>query len=163
MISLTIKATKNFMSQLLVKDTFDNWLICEANILTGCTVTIDGSVNKAFYTTEELEKINEAYSFWKNLKPFCFSLIKGNKVPVAMKFVFSLNSDSVKELLSSADTRICTDDISGAFINIKYSDDKINIITGTSLKIFTLDKIFEKTFDNYVKTFLDNAGIEYEE
>ena len=36
MISLRIKDTRKFMSHLLVKDTFDNFLLSEASINTSC-------------------------------------------------------------------------------------------------------------------------------
>ena len=53
MISLRIKNTKTFMSHLLVKDTFDNFLLSEADIKTSCSHSIDGQINRAFYSDEE--------------------------------------------------------------------------------------------------------------
>ena len=53
MISLSIKDTKNFMSQLLVKNTFDTLYISEADIATTVTFSINGLINKDYYTQEE--------------------------------------------------------------------------------------------------------------
>ena len=42
----------------------------------------------------------KSYSEWGNIKPFCFSLIKGNKVPLAMKHYiasYELVTDIIKE------------------------------------------------------------------
>ena len=57
MISLRIKNTKTFMSHLLVKDTFDNFLLSEADIKTSCSHSIDGQINRAFYSDEEWETL----------------------------------------------------------------------------------------------------------
>ena len=50
MISLRIKDTKVFMSQLLIKDTFDRMLLSEATIKTACSYTINGQINKEYYS-----------------------------------------------------------------------------------------------------------------
>ena len=42
MISLRIKDTRKFMSHLLVKDTFDNFLLSEASINTSCLHSMKG-------------------------------------------------------------------------------------------------------------------------
>ena len=56
MISLTIKDTKTFMSHLLIKDTFDNMLLSEAAIVTGNTYNINGSINRSFFSDDELHR-----------------------------------------------------------------------------------------------------------
>ena len=45
------------MSHLLVKDTFDNFLLSEADIKTSCSHSIDGQINRAFYSDEEWETL----------------------------------------------------------------------------------------------------------
>ena len=80
MISLSIKDTKNFMSQLLVKNTFDTLYISEADIATSVTFSINGLINKDYYTQEEYEQLtHKKYSLWSDIKPVCFNLIKGKK------------------------------------------------------------------------------------
>lgn len=80
MISLTIKDTKNFMSQLLIKETFDTLYISEADISTAITFSINGSINKDYYTNEEYEQLSlKKYSTWSTVKPICFDIIKGKK------------------------------------------------------------------------------------
>ena len=58
MISLRIKDTKVFMSQLLIKDTFDRMLLSEATIKTACSYTINGQINKEYYSDEEWDNLN---------------------------------------------------------------------------------------------------------
>lgn len=164
MISLTIQDTKSFMSHLLIKDTFDNFCLSEAMLATANTYTIDGRVNPAFYTKEEFEMLaDQKYSLWQTIKPFCYSLIKGSKVPSAMKFVFALSKEGTMRLLTNDALSFTPEDIDGLFVNLKYADAKVQLVTGTSLRLFTLDKTLEHAFDFYIKQFLDNAGIAYEQ
>ena len=164
MISLTIKDTKSFMSHLLIKDTFDRFLLSEAIISTANTYTVNGNINKDFFSADELEELSDnTYSAWNTVKPFCFSLIKGNKVPVGMKLIFLLPDDLTDELLAKSQTEYAASNINGLFLNIRYAGGTVTIVTGTSLNIFSLDKTLENTFDSYVRHFLDNAGISYEE
>ena len=39
----------------------------------------------------------------------------------------------------------------------------LTLVTGTSVRTFTLDKSLEHAFDSYVKVFLETSGINYEE
>lgn len=164
MISLTIKDTKSFMSHLLIKDTFDQFLLSEAVISTANTYTVNGSINKDFFSADELEDLgNSTYSAWNTVKPFCFSLIKGNKVPVGMKIIFLLPDYLTDELLEKSQTEYNINNINGLFLNIKYANGAVTIVMGTSLNIFSLDKTLENTFDSYVRHFFEDAGISYEE
>lgn len=53
MLALQITNTKNFMAQLLTGDAFDPFLLAEAAVSTAHTYTIDGHVNRDFFTPEE--------------------------------------------------------------------------------------------------------------
>lgn len=165
MISLSIKDIKGFMSHLLIKDTFDDLLLSEATISTANTYTISGSINKSFYSTEELSELpNQDYAYWKSVKPFCFSLIKGNKVPTGMKLIFTLPMDAIETFINnSTEDLLSPEQIGGMFLNINYSGGSATIITGISLKIFTLDKSTEHAYDNYIKQFLASKEIDFEE
>lgn len=164
MISLTIRDTKVFMSHLLIKDTFDKLLLSEATIATANTYNINGAVNKDFFTKEELSELSETeYTPWSRIKPFCFSLVKGSKVPSGMKLVFLLPHDMVEKLLTDSNCNFNVSDVNGLFLNIRYADGTVTIITGTSLNIFSLDKSLEHFFDSYIKSFLDGVEINYEQ
>lgn len=92
MIALEIKITKNIMNALLLSEQFDSFLVEEAIITTYNTFHIDGHLVRDFYTNEELELLESeekstSFSCWKDLRPFCFQLIKGKKTPVSFKVV----------------------------------------------------------------------------
>ena len=93
MLAIQIKDVKTFMSKLLSGNTFDSFLLEEAQIHTFNTFVIDGHQNRDFYTKEELEDPEAfpyEYSEWKNMKTICFQLIKGKKVPTFMKIILHL-------------------------------------------------------------------------
>lgn len=163
MLSLQIKDTKTFMSNLLVKDTFDSLLLVSAELAMAYTFTLNGSVNKSFFTDDEYNSLdNKHYSFWHNIKPFCYSFIKGSRVPSGMKIIFAMPADIVSDIIRVSDTSISTEQIEGLFINIRYKDNTALITTGASLKTFTLDRTIEHTFDDYICRMLDKSQIDYE-
>lgn len=164
MISLNITDTKNFMSNLLIKDTFDRFLLISADVSTANTFTINGELNKPFFSEEELNNLKDTrYAFWSSIKPFCYSIIKGSKVPLSLKIVFMLSEDDTNAFLNSPPLSGYLQDINGLFINIRYSNGVVNIVTGTSLKSFTLDKSIEHAFDDYIRNFLIASDINFEE
>jgi hypothetical protein len=164
MISLQLKENKAFMSHLLIKNTFDEMLLSKAELGMAYSFTIDGSVNKSFFSDEEYEVLeNKALTPWAQIKPFCFSFIKGSRVPSAMKIIFALPEKQVNEILTESGTTLTSADVEGLFINIRYKDGVASIVTGTSLKTFSLEKNIDHAFDKYVRKFLDENGIGYEE
>ena len=164
MIAVKINNIKDFMTKLLVKDTFDNLYVSEATISTYNTFQINGLINKNFYTSEEPESNDSAeYSLWKKLRPFCFELIKGSKTPSFLKIIFLLATEDITKLIEKNDLGFTLDDINGLVLNIKYSEGEITCITGSSIKLFTMDKSLEHAFDSYVKQFLSQNNIDFEE
>lgn len=84
MIALKAEDVKTFTSKLFLKEDFDSFLVKEVNIVTYNNFTIDGHIRQGYYTDEELEENRiESFSSWKVLRPVCFSLIKGKKLPGA--------------------------------------------------------------------------------
>lgn len=165
MISLKILDLKDFMSKLLISDIFNKFLLSEATITTGNTFTIDGHLNKDFYTSDELEEYNlidQNISTWETLKPFCFEIIKGKKTPLNFKIVFLLSSSNVSKLLEQSGISLTLGDINGLFLNIKYSNNVLHCITGTSLKLFTLDKMLENEWDLMIQKFFKTHEIPFE-
>ena len=164
MISLEIKDTKTFMSHLLIKDSFNSMLLSEAELAMANSYTIQGKINRSFYTDEEYESLsNKDYSLWEDIKPFCYSLVKGSRVPASMKIIFKASLQITEDVINSSDTSLTADDVEGLYINIRYRDSRLNLVTGISLNSFSLDKGVEHSFDRYVKTVLDHLNISYEE
>ena len=82
MLSLTIKDTKNFMSQLLIKEAFDGLFLSEAVIKTANSYTISGELNKDFFSEEEWNELPE--------KSYCDGLLSSHSASGSSKAVRSL-------------------------------------------------------------------------
>lgn len=165
MIALQIQDIKNFMSKLLLSQTFDNFLLVEGSITTYNTFRIDGRIHKDFFTEEEIEERgldNRDFSLWKETKPFCLELIKGKKTPLGFKFIFQLSRENTAKLLTTSGiTSIQPENVSGLLLNVRYDNGALNLITATNLNLFTLDKSLEHAWDDMVKRFLKQQEISF--
>ena len=100
MIACNICDIKLFTKKLFIGETFDRLLLKEAEIVTFNTFSIDGRVHKSFYSEEErAEGQIEEYSTWKTLRPFCFSLIKGKKLPERFSIILKLPKAATEQFL----------------------------------------------------------------
>lgn len=160
MVALKVEDVRAFTSKLFVKEDFDRFLVKEINIVTYNSFTIDGHIRQGYYSEEEVkEKQIEDFSSWKALKPLCFSLIKGKKLPGSFHIVLSLSKTDVEKFVSASGTGINGEQIQGLYLNIRYEDSALYCITGTSLNFFTLDKTLETEWDNAVKNFMRSHEI----
>ena len=74
-----------------------------------------------------------------------------------------LSSSDTLKLLNDSEALLSYDNINGLFINIRYQDGHADIVTGTSLNIFSLDKTLDSSFDSYIRNFLIDNGLDFEE
>ena len=166
MIALKITNVKQFMGKLLASEAFDSFLLEEASISTYNTFLIDGHQNRNFYTSEEWEdKEIRPFDFttWKQIRPICYSLIKGNKTPSAFKFILHLIPDYLASILKEQDTTVTPQQIKALVLTVKYDGTTLTLITGTAFHTFIMDKSVDVLWDNAVKEFLDKREINYEE
>lgn len=165
MLALQVTSLKNFMNALLVGDLFDIFLLEEALIATSATYTIDGRINKDFYTIEEWSDKNEhpfEFATWQSIKSTCFDLIKGKRTPLQFKFVFQLMPIHTASIIKSENSTVTPDLIKAFVVTVKYDGEKVNLFTGTSYTTFVMDKEPEKQWDAALLQFLYKKGIAYE-
>lgn len=161
MILLEIQDVKECMSKLLLADAFDPFLFIEGEIVTYNTFKMDGYLKKEFFTSEENEVIgSRSYSLWKDMREFCFSIIKGKKTPLSFKFVFGLSDSNIEKLLKQQNLSFSSADVQGLYINLRYDGQKLTCVTGTSMNLFTMDKSLEQAWDRMVQKFFVQKGIE---
>ena len=153
MIACKIVHLKGFMSHLLIKESFDAFWLSEASVTTGNTFTIDGMLHPEFFSQEAQEV----------LKPFCYSIIRGKQTPLQFKFVFRLSYVKMCQALENAGIAIDPEQVDGLFLNVQYQGGALICTTGTSLKVFTMDKSLDQMWDQMVLRFFQKMGIEYEE
>ena len=165
MISLTITEVKAFMGKLLAQTTFDFFLLKEMELSTFINFTINGQVNETFYTQEELEerKENAQNALWSEARSIAYTMIKGNKTPLALKIVFQLPRPLCDELVRESGGRLKSEEVGGLYLNVRFDKNELHLITGTAIKTFTLDKTLEQEWDLWVKRMLKDQGIFFEE
>lgn len=166
MIALKITNVKQFMGKLLASEAFDAFLLEEASISTYNTFLIDGHQNRDFYSTEEWEdKEIRPFDFttWKQIRPICYSLIKGTRTPSAFKFILHLIPDHVASILKSGESAITPQQIKALVLTLKYDGTTLTLITGTAFHTFIMDKTADDLWDAAMKKFLDKREIGYEE
>ena len=141
-------------------------MIEEASISTYNTFLIDGHQNRDFYSTEEWEDREiRPYDFtaWKQIRPVCYSLIRGTRTPSAFRFVLHLIPDYVSSVLKKEETAITPQQIKALVLTVKYDGTALTLVTGTAFHTFIMDKTVDRLWDDAMKKFLDKREIEYEE
>lgn len=162
MIALTLPELKTAASCIFTKETFDYFLVKEIVISTSNTFHVDGRLHLDYYSEEEKEMLRDpVYSDWKSLRPFCFQLIKGKKLPRSFRLVFQLSGSNVEKFLKNYHLPYQVSDIGGLFLHFRYENRILSATSGTSLNFFTLEKTVDLAWDEMVKRILKQAGIMY--
>lgn len=160
MIGLELTEVKECMAKLLLSEVFDPFYFVEGEIITFSTFTIDGFLKKEFYNKEEIPERD--YALWKDVREYCFSIIKGKRTPLNFKFVLGLSDSNIEKLLLQQGLDFKPQDVRGLYINLKYDGSKLQCITGTSMKLFTMDKSLEQAWDKMVQKFFTKQEIKFE-
>lgn len=168
MIALEIKGTKNIMNALLLTGQFDSFLVEEAVITTFNTFRIDGHLVADFYSGEELEELENnqkstVFSYWSDIRPVCFQLIKGKKTPVSFKVVLHAAPQLVEKIAANPECGVAANLIRSLILNIRYDNGKVTCVTGSAFTTFIMDKSVEKLWDAYVRQLLSGFGLDFEE
>lgn len=162
-----ITSVKNCMEKLLISDGFDKLWLESAQITTKNTITIDGHFQKQFFSEEELEEkqsTDKEYLYWKEMRTFYFGLVKGSKTPYYMKIEFLLPEECYDSLIMESGTKeLHKEDLSGCFLRFVYQDQQLFMLSGISLKLFSMDKSVEKEWDKKAEEILQKNQIDYED
>ena len=160
MIALALTDVKECMSKLLLSETFDPFYFIEGEIVTYSTFSIDGFLRKEFFDTEDAPQ--REYALWKDVREFCFSIIKGKHTPLSFKFILGLSNSNIEKLLLQQELDFKPQDVRGLYINLKFDGQNLQCITGTALNLFTMDKSLEQAWDKMVQKFFTQKEIKYE-
>ncbi len=166
MLALTILDIRKFMASFLTGPMFDSYTLAEAQITTSCTWSIDGRLEQAFFgedpvggndAPESLPAVE--YIRWKDIRDHCFNLIKGKRTPLYFKFVFFYPRENIGRFLARRHISYEADRIAGLCLNLRFDGNRLLLTTGTSLKVFSMDRTVEESWDAYVLESLKNAGV----
>lgn len=155
MNSYVVEDVKLFMNHLLRSPLFDEWELREAKLHTLCRYTITGNVNTAFLSDEEKEQREHSYLLWEELRPNMNQLIKGKRPPSLFHVVLAYPLKKIQDLQ--------TDIVESLLLNIHFENGALTLITGTSLKTFSMDRSFEQYWDDFVPKFFLQNGIQLRE
>ena len=148
MKNIEIDNIRKFTSALFVGDTFDDFRVTEASFSTLVNISIDGHINREFLGDEaEDQEAADGAVAWKDIKPLCYEIIKGQRVPLRFKVVFMMSADQTAQIIQSSN-------VNGLFLNVRFEEGRLYCTTGTSLKTFSLDKSIDEAWDSYMTAFL---------
>lgn len=160
MVALKVEEQKAFAEGLFIGEIFDKFLVREAEIVTWNRFSIDGKIRQGYFSEEELEENRiEEYSSWKSLKPICYSLIRGKRLPESFRIVFLMPPSARDRFVSGRVPGISPDQVGGLYINVQYENQEMICVTGTSMKQFTMDRTLENEWDENVRKFLRKNGV----
>lgn len=149
-------SAKSCMSHLLLKETFDDFSFIEGEITTYNKFTIDGYLQKDFFDEEP----SALYSKWKDVREFCFSVIRGKRTPLNFKFVLSLSPGKFTAFLNQHQISACRpEEIQGMYLNFHYDGSSLQCVTGISMKSFSMDKSLEREWDATVEQFFKKQDL----
>lgn len=166
MIALNLPEVRVFMNKLLCTEVFDNFLLQEASIQGSISYHIEGTLHGDFYSAEELEAEHlTGLSFipYGKVRTQCFDLIKGKRTPSFFKFVLLLSPSNLEKTIQQTTSSLSTQDVSAAFLNLKFQNNKLLLTTGISYRTFTIDKTLDREWDTLIKKFLKNHEILFED
>lgn len=151
------------MNALLASECFDTYLLEEAVVTTFNTFHIDGHLVKEFYTADELIEHNCEFSLWKEIRPFCFQMIKGKKTPVSFKVVLHAPRALVEKIAATPECGVAANIIRALALNIRYDNGHVLCVTGSAYNTFIMDKSAERLWDAYVRHMFSELDIDFEE
>lgn len=162
MQSINILDVKPFMQLLFQTNTLDCYQFVSSTILTDMSYTLDGHVNRSFFSEDELSTfdiVDHSYLPWSIAKEKVFSLIKGKKTPTQLKIVLRANENDTTQLLNSTKSSLNPNDIDGVFLNIVFQENNLSVIGGISYRIFTMEKELEAEFAESIITLFKANNI----
>ena len=147
MLALKIEQrdVKQFMNKLLIDGVFDFFEFREAHISSFIRFELDG---------QKAPGPDGAHAAWKEVKPYAFNILRGSRKPKFMRFVLSYPEGRVAELDPGA---------RALFLNIIFEEESVRVTTGFSAEKFRLDKAPESKWEAYVRGFLMDSGVVFEE
>ncbi|MCD7837126.1 MAG: DUF5721 family protein [Lachnospiraceae bacterium] len=165
MVALKITSLKNLMNQLLAGNIFDIFLLEEAIVTTAVTYTIDGHINKEFYSGDEpcTDDLRYTLKPWSEIKGLCFDLIKGKRTPLNFRLVLQLKPEYAEGLIKKELPASDITQLKALILLIKYDGSAAFINTGTSYLSFIRDKEPERIWDRAICKYLNEKGISFEE
>ena len=164
MILLNIFDVKETMSHLLLRESFDEYLLEEVSVTTVAALKIQGRRNAAWYDEKEEAQALPDHLYWKEVKGFIFSYIKGKKTPTSFTVTLKLTAEEMAGIMPQADlAQLLQKQSTQVMLQFRFEKGKLSVVTGTVSSVFTMDKSVSIAWDNVVKDIFKGFHIGYEE
>lgn len=148
----SIDEKTEYLKELFEKEKYDSFYLYEVRVKTKLDYYVNGRLNREYFDTEEQADLPE-YVEWKDIKQIVYSYIKGKRLPIGFKIILMFNRENISRLLEMNNLPVKTEDVRALFMNVVYEHEALSVTTGTSLKIFTMDKTLEHVWDDTVKKY----------
>jgi hypothetical protein len=152
MEAFEILDVKEFTKKLFMTDLFDKFSVIEAEFTTFVKFDIGGKLNKAYF--DEVQ--DRSFCTWSELRHICFEIIKGKRTPTAFKLVLKFSEEFSKKWIGENTAKDIEADM---YLNIRYADKKLELISSFSPKTFLLERDILNVFDTYVKDMFKKINI----
>ena len=149
MLSLKINDIKITMAHLLLRETFDEFLLEESKVVTFAMFEINGKRNLNWYDDDEKENQLSELLYWGEARDFLFDYIKGKKTPeyiLAESGVFSRYLSEQPDL----------------YLQIRYEKGELTMVTGITHREFTMDKTLDRGWDDAIREWIRTLKISVE-
>ncbi|MGO4946731.1 DUF5721 family protein [Blautia sp. Sow4_E7] len=166
MLALKITDQKDFTNKLFLGETFDAFWLNQAEIITSNIFSIDGRLQTDFFDNDEQEFLassHRTFSLWKEVKPFCYSIIRGKRAPLSFKIVLQFSPNKASALLQNSAILISPELVTGLYLNLQYKNKTLLCTTGTSIKTFLPGKELDHLWEQYIADFFRRNELSFEE
>ena len=85
--------------------------------------------------------------------------MKGKNTPLSFQIVFRLAPYNVESLLRQSGLSYRPEDVDGLFLTLRYDGTQLSCISGSSLRIFTLDHSLDHAWDAMLEKFFHKKEI----
>lgn len=159
MFAGTVEDLKLFMSELLIRDTFDSWEVVEARAETFYELSINGRIKRSFFDDET--EVPRDFVTWKEIKDVFYRMIRGKRLPGLFRLVLCKEMTETERILRECGHSECEG--SRLLLNIRYGDGRCVLTSGVSHKSFTMDRSLEQTWEAELRQFMKQKGIAIQE
>lgn len=162
MLHLQITDLKNFVKKLLTEDTFDTFLLVEANVKSDVSYHISGRINPSFFDNDELNSlISKEYTVWSKVRQHVYNVIKGKKLPLGFKIVLILSKPNLERIIEKNNLPISPEDVANLALTIHFDGENMTATTITTMKTFSVDKTLEHLWDENLLAYFKQQEISY--
>ena len=153
MLSLKINDIKITMAHLLLRETFDEFLLEESKVVTFAMFDDD----------DEKENQLSELLYWGEARDFLFDYIKGKKTPEYMKFSLKASHKAAEKILAESGvfSRYLSEQ-PDLYLQIRYEKGELTMVTGITHREFTMDKTLDRGWDDAIREWIRTLKISVE-